>query len=280
MNAGAIEGAVQIARGFGLDVREAVALRSTNNLVIWLRPAPVVAKIGIGRNAMLPVELAVAREVSALGGPIVAPAPEIPAILHSSNGFDVTFWHYCPQSPSVDIAPGRIAPALRSLHATLARITPDLKSQLPSYLQEIERARAVVDSAPVVSALPASDRRLLADTIERLMNSLKVRSHPAAHAVIHGSPHSYNVLLEAGRPLFIDFETTCVGPIEWDVAFLEEGAEEHYADRLDRELLWSCRAMASAMTAALCWSEVERGDLREHAEAHLENVRQRITPNI
>src|SRR5262245_31387367 len=78
-----IDAVASFARGLGVDVREAVPLRSTNNVVIHLRPSPVVAKIGVGRQSQLRLDLDVAVELAALGGPVIATAPGIPAIVHS-----------------------------------------------------------------------------------------------------------------------------------------------------------------------------------------------------
>ena len=58
----AISAAVGIARDHGITVDRPATLRSTNNAVAWLHPAPVVAKVGVGRNPRLSTELNVARD--------------------------------------------------------------------------------------------------------------------------------------------------------------------------------------------------------------------------
>lgn len=279
MAANAINGAIDLARRFGLTVQDAVSLRSTNNVVVWLRPASVVAKIGVGRNSRLAFEIAVALELQERGGPVVAPAREIPAIVHSLEGLDVTFWQYHPQPACTDIAPDRLAAGLRTLHSAFERISPALRARLPSYLQDLGQAHALLADAAKTAALAGADRKLLADTYDRLLAILIARAPETSHAAIHGSPHSYNILQAAGEPLFIDFETACTGPLEWDAAYLVD-AESHYAGPLDPELLWACRGMASVWTAALCWSDVDRGDMREHAQVHLEHVRAHVAPRV
>ena len=52
----------------------------------------VVAKIGVGQERAFHTDVSVASELGALGAPIVPPAPECPAIVHSQGGFRVTFW--------------------------------------------------------------------------------------------------------------------------------------------------------------------------------------------
>jgi len=75
---GAIEAAVRVATAFGVEVKEPVPLRSTNNTVVWLRPTMVVAKVGVGHHRRLGDELRVALELSVLGGLAAASASEIP----------------------------------------------------------------------------------------------------------------------------------------------------------------------------------------------------------
>jgi thiamine kinase-like enzyme len=98
-------------------------------------------------------------------------------------------------------------------------------------------------------------------------------SPPPTHITIHGAPHSYNILLVEGEPRFIDFETTCVGPCEWDLAHTDSEVSEAYSRVTNFELLRVCRDMVSLKTAAWCWADVERGDLRYHAEIHLAQVK-------
>src|SRR5580658_8082300 len=90
---------------------------------------------------------------------------------------------------------------------------------------------------------------------------------------LHGAPHPHNILLVDGEPVFIDFETTCMGPVEWDLAHLDAQAEPLFRDLIQSELLWLCRSIASVKTATLCSADIDRGDMREHAEWHLAHVR-------
>lgn len=87
--------------------------------------------------------------------------------------------------------------------------------------------------------------------------------------MIHGSPHPYNVLVVDEEPRFIDFETTCIGPVEWDLAHTSPDTVRHYAGSVDSSLLETCRDLVRVKTAAWCWADAHRGDLRYHAETHL-----------
>jgi hypothetical protein len=276
----AIADAIALARECGVRVNTGLPLRSTNNVVLWLEPSMVVAKIGLGRRSNLRRELEVALELASLGAPVGEPAPEIPAIVHSRRGVDFSFWRYHPQPPSQQVPGRQIARQLRVLHECLARTSPELRSRLPGYLDELHYARAVLGDASATPKLATDDREVLAAAFDSLEAALRSLAPASAHRPIHGSPHSYNVLIDDDQPRFIDFETTCSGPLEWDVAYVECGAEDGYGESLNSELLWTCRSIVSVMTAALCWADVDRGDLREHAEMHLAHVKQQVVPRL
>jgi hypothetical protein len=52
--------------------------------------------------------------------------------------------------------------------------------------------------------------------------------------------------------MFIDLETCCRGPVEFDIAHVPEEVSEHYR-RADQELLRECRGLILAMVAAWRW---------------------------
>ncbi|HEV2700830.1 MAG TPA: aminoglycoside phosphotransferase family protein [Steroidobacteraceae bacterium] len=265
--------AMALAREAGLKVQQPVSLRSTNNTVVWLKPEPVVAKVGTASYPRLQIELRVAQALCALGGPSVCPARQIAPVVHSRGGFDLTFWRYYAQDPQVDMAAEHVAAALRRLHLALDRLAPSLRATLPSYLTELDVIRSLLADNAALPALAAADRDLLRRAFDSLRSQLLRLAPPQSHVVLHGAPHAHNILVVDNEPIFIDFETTCVGPVEWDVAYLEPGTERCYGQPLQVELLRVCRAMTSVRTAVWCWADVERGDLREHAEWHLAQVK-------
>lgn len=275
----AISVAADVARDLGLTVGEPVPLRSTNNAVAWLRPTSIVAKVSATRNSRLRTELEVARELCALGGPVVSPAPELPAIVHRRGGLEMTFWRYHAQVPTAEPSPDRVALALRRLHAALAQLPTVVKASLPSYSEELSDARSLLADQAALPAITSADRTMLVNTFDRLQSRLDELVSVDRFVAIHGAPHSYNVLLIGGEPAFIDFETTCMGPVEWDLGHLDAQAEPLFRDLIQSELLWLCRGMASVKTATLCLADVDRGDMREHAEWHLAHVREHVAPS-
>lgn len=265
----AVKAGVCMAEKFGLRVEEPVLLRSTNNVVAWLRPSSVVAKIGARHQRGFSTEVSVALELSALGAPVVSLAPEIPETVHAIDDFKISFWRYHPQPPDVDIPAEQVAEALLCLHETYLKISAELRADLPFYLAEIRSVSELLLDAERLSALPDGDRHFLIRVLDHLWNRLKVMPSASAHAVIHGSPHPYNVLVVDGKPRFIDFETTCIGPIEWDLAHTSPDIAHNYNGAVDTHLLEICRDLVRVKTAAWCWADVHRGDLRDHAEMHV-----------
>jgi hypothetical protein len=272
----AISTAVDVARELGLAIDEPVPLRSTNNAVVWLRPAGVVAKVSNRIDSRRVTELQVAQELVALGASAVAPASEVPAIVHRRDGFEMTFWRYHAQRADVEIAPDRVAVALRELHASLGRLSPALKTSLPAYTGELRLVRSLLADRAALPALKPVDRNLLITAFDRLQTRLDELAPANRFGVLHGSPHAYNVLLVDDHPVFIDFETVCLGPLEWDVAHLESQAAPCFAASINTELLRLCQSMVSVKTATLCTAEIDRGDMREHAEYHLAQIKENV----
>lgn len=274
---GAIEAAVKVATAFGVHVKEPVPLRLTNNTVVWLRPAMIVAKVGVGHHRRLADELRVALELSALGGPAAAPASEIPQLVHRWDGFEITFWRYYPRPPGgATISSMHLAVALRRLHASLGAISSEMRARLPSFLEELGAVRVLLTDGSRLVSLSERDRLLLLHAFDRLAAELQTAMRSSVQRLIHGSPHRLNVLLADVELRFIDFETVCVGPIEWDLAHLEPEVALDYGEAVNKRLERACRDMAGVKTVAWCWADANRGDLRDHAEFHLAQVRRRF----
>jgi hypothetical protein len=96
--------------------------------------------------------------------------------------------------------------------------------------------------------------------------TLLERSRPTA--VLHGGPHSHNVLATPSGLRWIDFETCCRGPVEADLAYLgDAGASRH---GVDLELLTLARQMLRISVATVCWCDPDRHPrLLDAAEHHL-----------
>jgi len=265
----AVEAAEQMASTLGLSVGEPRVLRATNNTVVWLDPSPVVAKVAPAPGRLLEWEQSVAIALEQVGAPVVGPSLLTPPRVHQLDGWAMTFWPYHPQGVA-DPSPGALASALRDLHEALGRVSDTEVLSLPAWdiaLQDVIRR---LSDEGYATSLNAEDRDLLTETIVRYQ---EIAETSGRHCALHGSPHDLNILVVAGEPLFIDFETACFGPVEWDLCHLPPLVAVSYG-AFDADALAVSRLVVSAMTAALCWDGIKRGeDMRFHAEHHLEVVR-------
>ena len=113
-----------------------------------------------------------------------------------------------------------------------------------------QRAQELVASRDRTPALGDADRELLDDTLRGLRRAIEARG--AEEQVLHGEPHPGNVLGTNDGLRFIDLETCCRGPVEFDIAHVPDEVSERYPDA-DRELLRECRRLVLAMVAAWRW---------------------------
>ena len=70
--------------------------------------------------------------------------------------------------------------------------------------------------------------------------------------LLHGEPHPGNVLRTQHGLRFIDLETCCRGPVEFDLAHAPDAVSAHYPDA-DQDLLRACRVLMLAMIATWRW---------------------------
>ena len=111
-------------------------------------------------------------------------------------------------------------------------------------------AQQLVESSNLTPELADADRELLISTLRSRRQAIGDRG--AAEQLLHGEPHPGNLLSTKTGLLFIDLETCCRGPVEFDLAHVPEDVSERYPDA-DEELLSDCRVLALAMVAAWRW---------------------------
>ncbi len=267
----AVAAAVAVATRHGIPASQPRVLWDSNNTVVHLHPAPVVAKVAANERrpegaGALSRELAVATHLAALGAPAAEPSPELPGQVHWQDGLAMTFWRYYDQDRDVHVQCADIADSLRELHRALQ----SFPGTLPDFRAGIPDARAVFDGGHS-RRLRRRDRDFLVEEHDRLraeLDELDPRLQP-----IHGSPHGYNRLTVHGSVLWIDLEKVCVGPIEADVAFV--GCHDAFPEA-DPRLLALFAELAAANTAVACWARMDEApDLAWHAAHHLGVMRSR-----
>ena len=71
---------------------------------------------------------------------------------------------------------------------------------------------------------------------------------------------------------WIDFESCCVGPVEWDLAFHSADVSAAFCD-VDGNLLRRLSRLNRARVATWCWGMARFPEMRWHGEIHLHALR-------
>jgi hypothetical protein len=268
----AVDASVRAAGLHGYVVEDATVLQRTNNTVVWLRPHEIVAKVGTspGGHAHLIREHEVAEVIAAKGAPIAAPIAGIYPIRDSKTGYIVTLWQRLENDPDYVIGEVEHALALRELHAYLA----GYDRELPSFTARLALTHAALEDDPLATSLDPSVRSLLRETFARATNELVNFSY--VERVLHGEPHDANLLATPTGLRWVDLEAVCVGPAEWDLAALPDGAHDLFP-AIDTDLLRLLRTLTSAHVATWCSLRVGLPGMRWHAQHHLRLVREYMT---
>ncbi len=221
-------------------------MHNSNKLSLRLLPCDVFARVApIGRE-VASLEVEVAQQLAARGGPAVALDPRVEPQVYRHDGFAITWWTYHDTTSQQQLASARYAEALEQLHAGMRSI--DVVT--PHFLDRVDEAEHLVGNQARTPALDTAGRELLLGTFSSVRQ--EIDRSDAAEQLLHGEPHPGNILNTSVGPLFIDLETCCRGPVEFDVAHVPEDVDEHYPN-LDRDLLDECRRLVLAMVAAWRW---------------------------
>ena len=240
------------ASALGLRADDAVVLHNSNRLTLRLMPCDVVARIApTAYHASAEFEVEVARRLAETDAPVAALEPRFEPRVYVRDGFVINMWiHYEPVAPE-EIAPAEYAHALERLHAGMRQI--DVST--PHFTDRVAEAQQLIGSRDDTPALAESDRELLSNTLQRLRQAINDRG--AAEQLLHGEPHPGNLLRTRNGLLFIDFETCCRGPVEFDLAHVPDEVSERYPGA-DQELLRECRILMLAMVASWRWDRTDQ----------------------
>lgn len=263
--------ACRVAETFGYLAEDPIVLQETNNTVIWLRPHAIIAKVGKRRHSdgYLLREHAVAVALAADDAPIAPPMAGAEPRRDEETGFLVTLWHRLEHDPERDPAPTELRESLRVLHLHLARY----EGALPSFLDKLSLAQSALADDRLMAALPSEGRLMLRGAFDQFLPDLQTRAF--TQQALHGEPHDGNLLVTPAGLRWLDLEGACMGPLEWDMAFLSEDAVALFL-LLDKELLALLRTLNSARVATWCWARWESKEMRWHAEHHLQQVRRAL----
>jgi hypothetical protein len=147
--------AVSVARLQGLPADDPDVLSSRGNVLVHLRPAPVVARVATltawtrsDPFQWLAREVAVSGYTARSGGPVVPPTALADPGPHRSGGLAVSLWTFVPPRPERP-QPAEFGVALARLHIAAAGfpgalpVLAPLRAQISDALAALERERAL-----------------------------------------------------------------------------------------------------------------------------------------
>jgi Ser/Thr protein kinase RdoA (MazF antagonist) len=242
----ALEAAGSLASGLGLPVDGAVVLQNSNKLALRLHPCDVFARVAVVGHEVAGFEIELARVLAEHGSPVAALEPRVEPRVYERAGFAITLWTYYEPDPTRAVSAPAYADALARLHAGMRTI--DLAT--PHFTDRVAEAQQLVASPAQTPTLADDDRAVLDRALRSSVRAVCHRT--STEQLLHGEPHPGNVLGTEHGPRFIDLETSCRGPVEFDVAHVPEDVSTHYP-AVDRQLLGECRRLVLAMVAAWRW---------------------------
>ncbi|QRP51298.1 aminoglycoside phosphotransferase family protein [Amycolatopsis sp. FDAARGOS 1241] len=212
----------------GLDPAGARLLRFTNNAVYALASAPVVVRI-VGSTRLrhrVDTVVRVARHFARHDVPAIRLLEGVDQPLAVGPHL-VTVWHEVPSigrpATTVDLAG-----LLRRVHA----LPP------PEGLAEWAPFDAVRARVSDAEELADGDREFLLERCAEVEAQLVTLDFPLARGFVHGDAYPGNVIPGRDGPVLCDFDSSCVGPPEWDLTPLAVGLER-FGDLPSRYLRFS-----------------------------------------
>lgn len=222
----AVAAAGTVASACGLKPDEPVVIHSASNVLVHLRPAPVVARVMTGTVALhddprkwLEREISVL-EFLAPSGLAVSPSRLIAPGPHYYDGLWMTFTEWIGEVvPGPEAAPAghlddarRLGRTLRDLHDELRPFEGELGG-LRELGQDIERLLGQLRPADAQESDAISS---LGEQLDMLRTAVFTSS--LSTQALHGDVSLRNLLRTPRRLVWNDFEDTFRGPIHWDVA--------------------------------------------------------------
>lgn len=246
----AVAAAMSTASSLDLAVDDAIVLHDSNKLTLRLLPCDVLARVAPLAHQVAQFEVELAQRLTESESPVAALEPRVEPRVYKRDGFVVTLWTYYEPATPREVSPADYANALERLHAGMRK----LDVPTPHFTDRVEQAQQLVASRDHTPELADADRKLLGNTLRGLRRVIGERG--GAEQLLHGEPHPGNVLTTKNGLLFIDLETCCRGPVEFDLAHAPEEVSEHYPG-VSQGLLRECRILVLAMITTWRW---DRGD--------------------
>jgi thiamine kinase-like enzyme len=233
----AVAAAISIASSLDLTVDDAIVLHDSNKLTLRVLPCDLLARVAPVAHQVAQFEVELAQRLAESGCPVAALEARVAPRVYERDGFVVTLWTYYEPVTSREVSPAGYATALKRLHAGMRQ----LDVPAPHFTDRVDQAQQLVASRDHTPALTDADRKLLGDTLGDLRRGIGERR--GTEQLLHGEPHPGNVLTTKSGLLFIDLETCCRGPVEFDLAHAPEEVSGHYPG-VNHHLLRECSGSA------------------------------------
>ncbi|WP_328847378.1 phosphotransferase enzyme family protein [Streptomyces sp. NBC_00258] len=246
----AVAAAKLIASSLDLAADDAIVLHDSNKITLRLLPSDVLARVAPVDQQVSQFEVEVAQRLAESGCPVAALEPRVEPRVYEHDGFVVTLWTYYEPVTPQEVSAADYANALEQLHDGMRK----LDVPTPHFTDRVEYAQQLLANRERTPALADADREFLSDTLRSMSRAIGERG--GAEQLLHGEPHPGNLLATKNGLLFIDFETCCRGPVEFDLAHAPEEVSEHYPG-VDQDLLRECRILVLAIITTWRW---DRGD--------------------
>ncbi|MFE9611409.1 phosphotransferase enzyme family protein [Streptomyces sp. NPDC006012] len=250
----AVAAVMSTVSALGLPAEDAIVLHNSNKLSLRLLPCDVMARVAPVASVTHQVarfEIELAQRLAESGSPVAALDPRVAPRVYERDGFVVTLWtYYAPTTPP-EVPPADYADVLQRLHAGMRKV--DFPA--PHFTERVEQAQHLLASRNRTPELAYADRELLGDTLRSLRRV--IGEHGGAEQLLHGEPHPGNVLSTNNGLLFVDLETCCRGPVEFDLAHAPDDVSEHYPNA-DHDLLRQCRILVLAMITTWRWDRADQ----------------------
>ena len=215
-----------MAREHGVACDEAVRIAGGSNVLVHLKPAPVVARVMTGTALLhddveewLTREVAVGAFVAQRSELVVPPSDILPPGPHERDGLWMTLWRFVShdaQAPPPD--PRELGRSLRRLHAALADFPGDLPP-LSETRDWLMRLLAELRPSPSLTQQDIDRLRLKLDALTPAVFESSLPAQP-----LHGDASMSNLLRTENGLVWNDLEDVCAGPVGWDIAGLVSSA--------------------------------------------------------
>lgn len=242
----ALAATASLTSELGLTVDDAIVVQNSNRLAVRLVPCDVLVRIAAQRRQdhdVAAFEVEMARQLETADSLVGQLEPRVEPIVHVRDGFAVTYWKYYEPLSTRAIAAADYAQALEGVHAQMREID----AVAPHFTDRVDEAQTIVQSRSQSPDLSDIDRELLTHSLRSLRQAVVERT--TNQQLLHGEPHVGNLLNTADGIRFVDLQTCCYGPVEFDVAHAPDEVGPHYSSA-DPVQLRDCRMLMRAMVAA------------------------------